>query len=127
MNLMINTLKKQGIKAALPLLLLATACGEGTPTASADVNAVPSSDLAAEVTASETNAFAGLSDMEAPAPPENVLPDTDKAEETDTVMAQAKNAAFAPTATKVPEPATLTGLAVAALGLGAVKRKRAAA
>ena len=125
MNPMIKILKKQGIKAALPLLLLATACGEGnSPSAvSSDIDA-PSSGQSDMVVANAEMPDTGDVDSTSLLAAE-VVPSTSDKEEDD-VMAKAKSAAFPDTVTKVPEPATLTGLAVVALGLGAVKRRRTA-
>ena len=123
---MIKILKKQGIKAALPLLLLATACGEGTPSSalSDNIEGAPSSGgssaaVVASTTMPDAGALAPSGLLDAAIVPGDDADDTD-------VMPQAKANSFADTATKVPEPATLTGLAIAALGLGAIKRKRIA-
>lgn len=125
MSPMIKILKKQGIKAALPLLLLATACGEGnSPSASSDDIEAPSSGGAAVTEVSAEMPDMGDVDGSSLLDPA-VVPSTDDKEDTD-VMAAAKSAAFPDTSTKVPEPATLTGLAVVALGFGAVKRRRSA-
>ena len=126
MSPMIKILKKQGIKAALPLLLLATACGEGnSPSAvSSDVEAPSSGD--SELVVANAEEMPGAVNVDSTSLLDSaVVPSTDDADDTD-VMAAAKSASFVDTATKVPEPATLTGLAVVALGLGAVKRRRTA-
>lgn len=114
-NPMIQILKKQGVKAALPLLLLATACGDGgTPSATFQPDEAISSDgEAAAVIANESG-----------------LPDLAKMMENEAPEAAgidlAKVALADEPAAKVPEPTTLAGLAIAALGLGAIKRKQSA-
>lgn len=106
---MIQILKKQGIKAALPLLLLATACGEGgSPSAFEPGGNVISSDGSPEEIVKALSL------------------DNDSLDSlVDETVASNALSADEPAA-KVPEPTTLAGLAIAALGLGAIKRKQSA-
>ncbi|MEM9089972.1 MAG: PEP-CTERM sorting domain-containing protein [Cyanobacteria bacterium P01_F01_bin.53] len=115
---MIQILKKQGLKAALPLLLLATACGEGgSPSAFQLDEGVVSSDGAADVVATGESGMPDLAEM---------LETSTSGPEAEGGVAVKKVASYDDTAAKVPEPTTLAGLAVAALGLGAIKRKQSA-
>ncbi|MGC1306239.1 MAG: PEP-CTERM sorting domain-containing protein [Phormidesmis sp.] len=118
---MIKVIKKLGIKAALPLLLLATACGDTTTSASpisGDNGGVTSAGTS-QTQGADSSAFAGLSDMldgaDASVP-------TGSEEGVDLT----KVVPTSPAAKPVPEPTALAGLAVAALGLGAIKRKQSA-
>ncbi len=140
---MIQLLKAHGLKVCLPLLLLSTACGEGTPSAQqADVSTIPSGkDTAAVVQASGgfDTPDAGRANLEAADVDINldtntsgpsiadVLPPvtaTEEATSDGAITSEAISAANEPT--KIPEPTTLAGLAIAAAGLSVVKRKKAA-
>lgn len=120
MNPTIQFMKQQGIKVSLPLLLLATACGEGTPSAS-----LSPVSLDAESSAATPEVIADTSGFEAPATPELPSPATTPTSATAPTAGSGVVATAVPAAS-VPEPTTLAGLAVAALGLGAIKRKSAA-
>ena len=138
MNPMTTFMKKQGVKVALPLLLFATACGEGAgPTAEGDVD-LPLGDPTPMAKAATDSGLKLSTEGSAfdPAKQEIDLGDLDAKEAMNGVSDEA-NAGTAPTATEVaangydtkaavPEPTTLAGLAIAALGLGAIKRKHAA-
>ncbi|MEL6779311.1 MAG: PEP-CTERM sorting domain-containing protein [Cyanobacteria bacterium J06597_16] len=114
---MIQILKKQGVKAALPLLLLATACGDG-PSAALQADAVTGAASDGDVTAVESNdsGIPAIGDMDFSAPESAEA----KAVDLDAVAFSDEPS------TKVPEPTAIAGLAVAALGLGAIKRKQSA-
>lgn len=117
---MIHIIKKQGLKAALPLLLLATACGEGgSPSASFDGPILNDKAEAAEtIISANTDAYKGLESLK------ESLENHKEAGATYEEIVLAK-LADEEGAEKVPEPMTLAGLAVAALGLGVMKRKSA--
>ena len=119
-NEMIQTIKKQGLKVALPLLLLTTACGDEIPSASQFDALNSSSDQGTEeVIEADTNAFAGLrASLNAEAEAQAA------SNEFDGGIDLAKVVLADESATKVPEPTALAGLAIAALGLGAIKRKQ---
>lgn len=137
MNTAIQFLKAHSLKASLPLLLLVTACGEGTPTAQQSDEATPAA--VPVLAAAQPSGGFGVPtvDREALDTPEVTLPESDNgdvsfedvlppsdAEENGVVAdadADAHNDAAA-----VPEPAALAGLAIAAAGLLTVKRKQAA-
>ncbi|MEL7352943.1 MAG: PEP-CTERM sorting domain-containing protein [Cyanobacteria bacterium P01_A01_bin.116] len=117
---MIHIIKKQGLKAALPLLLLATACGgDGTPSASFDgLSADGPVDAPETIISANTDAYKGL---------ESLKESLENHKEAGTTYEEIVLAKLADEdgAEKVPEPMTLAGLAVAALGLGVMKRKSA--
>jgi hypothetical protein len=122
MNPMIHFMKTQGLKVALPLLLLTTACGEGTssssfqasdaaePVAELGTPAPASAPIAATLAGSPVAPPAAGDDIELEVEEEAPLPIISPVE-----------------STKVPEPTAIAGLALTALGLVAVKRKRVAA
>jgi len=118
---MIQILKKQGLKAALPLLLLATACGEGAPTVQADVQAAKPADIIEAAAKADTSSYEGMRETldAAIAQTEAKAIATDNIATLVTVPPEKE-------AEKIPEPMTLAGLAVAALGLGTLKRKQSA-
>jgi hypothetical protein len=129
MNPMNQLLKKHGLKVALPLLLLTTACGgEGTSSSlQSDSIAPVSPELAAAATPSS-----GFTANKAPdaglTPPDVKLPPKDD-KSTPPVLPPA---GVNPTpgnsgTTKVPEPTAVMGLAIAAAGMVVIKRKQAAA
>ncbi len=140
MNPTIQFFKKQGLKVSLPLLLLATACGEETPSAQqadAEQSASASIVVAAQPSSGFGNTPTGTTPPAAPevsidTDPEpttiaDVLPPaptTDEATGADAVASAAIGAAEA--VATVPEPTALAGLAIAAAGLIVVKRKQAA-
>lgn len=118
---MIQIFKKQGLKAALPLLLLATACGESAPTAQLDAISAIAPDTIEEAVKADTSSFEAMGKTldEAIAHTEAKAVATDEIATLITVPPEKE-------AEKVPEPMTLAGLAVAALGLGTLKRKQSA-
>lgn len=121
-NEMIQTIKKQGLKVALPLLLLTTACGEGPDSTSQFDLLTPSSDKGTTtVVEADTDAYAGLrASLNAEA--ETQAASNAFGEGIDLAKVVPTEASV----TKVPEPTALAGLAIAALGLGAIKRKQSA-
>ena len=135
MNPMTTFMKKQGVKVALPLLLFATACGEGTgPVAQGDSNSLELDNVELATTDNgpvlkldsagnvpdAIEQEINLDDMGK----EKMNGSFDGANPGTTVTDIASNGSD--TKTAVPEPTTLAGLAIAALGLGAIKRKQAA-
>lgn len=122
MNPMIHFMKTHGLKVCLPLLLLTTACGEGTSSSSfqaSDAESEPVAELSNPAPASRTAA-----PSPAPVAPPAAGVDIDLGVEEKPVLP----VAISPVEpTKVPEPAAIAGLAITALGLVAVKRKRVAA
>ncbi len=123
MNPMITLMKKQGLKVSLPLLLLATGCDTQSLSAALRPSNVSSSDLTAG--AVESGPIVTETIGTATMPSSAVAADGSSAETaaTDSVpsLSVADNEAAS-----VPEPATLAGSAIAGLGMGAIKRKRAA-
>ncbi|MGB7087814.1 MAG: PEP-CTERM sorting domain-containing protein [Phormidesmis sp.] len=121
---MIQTLKKQGLRVALPLLLLTTACGgEKSTTAFQPGAGIQSSDAAETVAPASTEAFAGLSADATLGELGDIVPTTESDENiADAILVPD----FDEVSTSVPEPTALAGLAVAALGLGAIKRRQSA-
>lgn len=139
MNPTIQFFKKQGLKVSLPLLLLSTACGEGTPSAQqADIQAPAASVLAAAqptttgfgapVTASAPPAAAEVSIDTEPEPTTiaDVLPPATTPDDTAADAVASSVMSAGEDATAVPEPTALAGLAITAAGLIVVKRKQAA-
>ncbi len=134
MNPTIQFMKKQGLKVFLPLLLLATACGEGTPSAlqANDVSSPPVPEIVGAKPTSVGLASGVESTMPAPIVEELDL-DPEDASTNKSVQPDVGSVngvvALVPvtTMTKVPEPAAIAGLAMTALGLVAIKRKRVAA
>lgn len=135
---MIQFLKTHGLKVCLPVLLLTTACGEDTSSAQqADVATVSSEAVAAaaqpsagfgtpNVESANLNApeIAINLDTDTPSIDDVLPPVTSEEGATDgEIMSEAISSANEPT--KIPEPATLAGLAIAAAGLSVVKRKKA--
>ena len=123
MNPMITFMKKQGLKVSLPLLLLATGCDTQSLSAAFQPGNVASSGDVADViepdpTASEIGSTATM-----PSPAEA---SAGSSEETATEASVPSLSVAGDSAASVPEPATLAGLAIAGLGMGAIKRKRAA-
>lgn len=96
MNPIVTFIKKRGTTIALPLLLLTTACGEN--------GGIPESF-------SGSDALDALSEYE--------ITKDDGSYTAAKVVAANK----AVTAASVPEPFTIAGIAVTALGLGALKRR----
>ena len=121
---------------ALPLLLFATACGEGTgPVAESDqelsnVPQMPSasgaSAPASPIVANAELALADGGDVDLDTEEANVGVSDGANAGTGTTTVAGIAANGSDTSTAVPEPTTLAGLAIAALGLGAIKRKQAA-
>lgn len=126
MNPMNQLLKKHGLKVALPLLLLTTACGgEGTSSSlQSDSIAPVSPELAAAATPP-----AGLTANKAPdaglTPPDVKLPPKDDKSTPSVLPPTGINPGSG--TTKVPEPTAVMGLAIAAAGMVVIKRKQAAA
>lgn len=128
MNPTIKFMKKQGLKVFLPLLLLATACGEGTPSAlqSKDALLPPVPEIVGAKPTSIGFAIGVESKMPAPIF-ENLDLDLEDASTFNPDLPDVgSGGAFVPgtTTTQVPEPAAIAGFAVTALGLVAIKRKR---
>lgn len=134
MNPTLRFLQKHGLKVSLPLLLLATACGEGTSTSAFAPKSGDAAGRAITAAATPTtngmgvpNALgAGLKD------PGVTLPDNADQTSTNPVLppsggnSGSSTGAGAGTAASVPEPAALAGLAIAAAGMIVIKRKQAA-
>lgn len=123
MNPMITFMKKQGLKVSLPLLLLATGCDTQSLSAAFQPGNVQSSDssiadVEVDPTASETSSTATM--------PSAAVASDGSSEGTVTAAPVPTLSVAGDDATSVPEPATLAGLAIAGLGMGAIKRKRAA-
>ncbi|MEL6352872.1 MAG: PEP-CTERM sorting domain-containing protein [Cyanobacteria bacterium J06627_28] len=97
MNPIVTFIKKRGTTIALPLLLLTTACGEG--------GGIPDS-------------FTGSDAVDALS--EYQLTKVDDGSYTIDKVGAANKAVKA---ASVPEPFTIAGIAVTALGLGALKRR----
>lgn len=121
---MIQIFKKQGLKAALPLLLLATACGEGAPTVQSDKKDTGNFDTIEEVVKADTSIFEGGTDVGEAL--NAAIAKTEAKELATDNMATLITIPPEKEAEKIPEPMTLAGLAVAALGLGTLKRKQSA-
>ena len=121
---MIQGMKKHGLKAALPLLLLATACGDGAPSAS-EFDAVTSEayEEAIATVKADTSAYEGLKKLGKAADAADAKVE---AEETLAEKVKYADALKKPETQKIPEPATLAGLAIAGLTLGGLKRKQSA-
>lgn len=119
---MIQVIKKQGLKAALPLLLLATACGEGAPSAQ-QFDSVPAEtyEEIAEVISANTDTYDGLKEIT-----EYIDAKAEKEEATETLAVKVANPTHDAAVKKVPEPTALAGLAIAGMGLIGIKRKQAA-
>ena len=119
---MIQVMKKQGLKAALPLLLLATACGEGAPSAQQfDSAQADSYEEIAEVISANTEAYDGLQEIT-----EYIEAKAEQEEATETLAVKVANPTSDDVVKKVPEPTALAGLAIAGMGLIGIKRKQAA-
>ncbi len=136
MNPTLRFLQKHGLKVSLPLLLLATACGEGTSTSAF---APKSGDAAGRaITAAATPTTTGLGVPSASSTglgtPNVTLPDNANQTSTNPVLPPSGGnpgsstgaGTGAGTAASVPEPAALAGLAIAAAGMIVIKRKQAA-
>lgn len=123
MNPMITFMKKQGLKVSLPLLLLATGCDTQSLSAALRPSNVVSSDFTADVMepSSDTPETSSAATMPSPA-----VASDGSSKETVTEAPVPSLSVAGDTAASVPEPATLAGLAIAGLGMGAIKRKRAA-
>lgn len=123
MNPMITFMKKQGLKVSLPLLLLATGCDTQSLSAALQPGGAASSDFTPDAVepdpvTSETPSTAAM--------PSPATADSSSEEETAVEAPLPSLSGAGGGATSVPEPATLAGLAIATLGMGAIKRKRAA-
>ena len=119
---MIQVMKKQGLKAALPLLLLATACGEGAPSAQQfDSAPADSYEEITEVISANTEAYDGLQEIT-----EYIEAKAEQEEATETLAVKVANPTNDDVVKKVPEPTALAGLAIAGMGLIGIKRKQAA-
>ena len=142
MNPTLRFLQKQGLKVSLPLLLLATACGDGGTTSAFQPNSGGAAGRAITA-ASQPN----TNGMGAPSPlssglvtPNVTLPDSadqtsakevlppsgDTSGSGSSTGANPGAGAAAGAAASVPEPAALAGLAIAAAGMIVIKRKQAA-
>jgi hypothetical protein len=109
MNLAINFLKGQGFKVFVPLLFLATACGEGGPSATQADLQTSSEETALSAAAQPSTSFG-----------------TPKTTSASPVLPPSAPVAAPTSATQVPEPMAIAGLAMTAAGLIVVKRKRIA-
>lgn len=123
---MIQIMKKQGLKAALPILLLATACGEGAPSAQQFDTVTPEAyEQAKEAIAANPDVYKDLQALVAAS-----AEPADLAEAIEVADKDMKLLVLVPptdnSIEKVPEPMTLAGLAIAAVGLGTLKRKQTA-
>lgn len=123
MNPMIAFMKKQGLKVSLPLLLLATGCDTQSLSAALQPGSAASSGATADAVTPDpgTSEIPSTATMPSPA----TAPDT-SGEEAAVEAPLPSLSGAGGGATSVPEPATLAGLAIATLGMGAIKRKRAA-
>ena len=133
-------LKAHGLKAVLPLLLLMTACGEGTPSTQQS-DAAPPAALDSVLSAAQPSGGFGVPSVDSdpldapevslPATDaddisfEDVLPPSEADDADEESAAAAAGVDAAAVAESVPEPAALTGLAIAAVGLVTIKRKQA--
>jgi hypothetical protein len=133
MNLAIQSLKSQGFKVFVPLLLLVTACGEGAPSAS-QADQQPSPEAAAlKAAAQPATSFgtpkADASGLQAPSVSVDLSPSQASGGPVlpPAPVAATPVTAVAPSsATQVPEPMAIAGLAMTATGLIFIKRKRIA-
>ncbi len=127
--------KKQGLKVCLPLLLLATACGEG---ATSSLQSDKTVDVTPVATATDSGGvtFKGSQPQPVPTAAPVVLPPEGKSTLGDKVLPPTSEEEEAPATpvtpvstgtTQVPEPTALAGLAIAAAGIVVVKRKQQAA
>ncbi len=123
MNPMITFVKKQGLKVSLPLLLLATGCDTQSLSASLRPSNVQSSDSTAGVIEPSSDTPETISTATMPSP---AVASDSSSKEAATEAPVPSLSVAGDTAASVPEPATLAGLAIAGLGMGAIKRKRAA-
>lgn len=89
-----TVVKKHGIKLALPLLLLTTACDDPGNNGPLNFDSLDLSELDADGADADSSAFDGLVNMNGG------------------------------NATSVPEPATMIGLGASAVGLVLLKRRR---
>ncbi len=126
-------LKKQGLKVCLPLLLLATACGEGTTSSSFQPDAAtPSAQITAPSTGNSLTLGAPQAADNGLKPASVTLPPATDSSNSKPVLPPA-SLKTSPAVTsggssaKVPEPTALVGLAIAAAGMVVVKRKQQAA
>lgn len=141
MNPTLRFLQKQGLKISLPLLLLATACGEGTTTSAFQPNSGDAAGSAITAAAKPTTNGMGVPTASSVGlgTPNVTLPDNADQTSTKEVLppsttsnggASTGGASGAGTAAgaaaSVPEPAALAGLAIAAAGMIVIKRKQAA-
>jgi hypothetical protein len=128
-------LKKQGLKVCLPLLLLATACGEGTPSSlQSDTNKPVDTSVVASAGTGGAFVTPSASSAGLPTPAITVTPPAEKplnevlppSGTGTTPVAGAPVGSGTSGTTKVPEPTALMGLAIAAAGMVVIKRKQAA-
>ncbi len=141
MNPTLSFLQKQGLKISLPLLLLATACGEGTSTSAFQPNSGGAAGRA--ITAAATSTTAGLGvptassdglgtpDVTLPEDAEptslsNALPPSTTPTDGASAGGGSSSGGAAGAVASVPEPAALAGLAIAAAGMIVIKRKQTA-
>ncbi len=135
MNPTLKFLKAQGLKLSLPLLLLTTACGDGTPSASqgdvATVDPDPIAQAAQPSVGFGTTPAGNSAGLPTPAVSlpantggtgslSNALPPASTNAGTSSAAVPSAGA------TAVPEPAALLGLAIAAAGMVTLKRKQSA-
>jgi PEP-CTERM motif len=131
MNPMNQLLKKHGLKVALPLLLLTTACGgEGTSSTLQSDNETPTTEQL-QMAKAITDGFGtpSASGGGLPAPSVTQPPTSGNGGSGSPAVLPPSNGGPVPTtngATKVPEPTALMGLAIAAAGMVVIKRKQAA-
>ena len=134
MNPILNLIKKRGATMVLPLLLLTTACGEDASSSLQSDAAVP--DLSTPLQSVEAAPSASLTEgVAAPVAADVKIGSEEESVSTGTTLptdtaGESSAQAVAVTAESqsllvadVPEPATLAGLAVAAMSLRVIKRR----
>lgn len=144
MNPTLSFLQKHGLKASLPLLLLATACGDSGGTTAFQPDGGSAAGQAIAKAATNTNGFgispapsAGLSAPSVTLPTDNgngssgpILPPLNTSGSgatSSTPGGGSSSGGGSGAVASVPEPAALAGLAIAAAGMVVIKRKQSAA
>ncbi len=136
MNQTLSFLQKNGLKVSLPLLLLATGCGEGAGSSfRADAGPATTPDTPAAVTPTTDGFAAPTADGTGLATP--TVPPVGSTEGISGPVLPSSNRSNGGTpagitlgsgspSASVPEPAALAGLAIAAAGMVVIKRKQSA-